>query len=197
MVFERDGKRSPGWTIAKLGDGPPLADTYGPSQAPALADLDGDGKLEIIVTLMDGTLRVYNHGGALRWKYNFAQGRKLFASEPVVGDITGDGRLDIVFGTYSPDGSASSRVGIIAVDRNGRLLPEFPLALTRETNSEKKGVRAAPAIADFDGDGKVEIVAGSWSGTIYAWDLPATYNASKMPWPTGRGHHTRRGWYIR
>jgi hypothetical protein len=146
---------------------------------------------------MDGTARVYNSDGTQRWKYDFAQGYKLFASEPVVGDITGDGRLDIVFGTYSPDGSAKSRVGIIALDAGGRMISGFPLGLDRETNDIKKGVRAAPTLADFDRDGLVEIIAGSWSGTLYVWDLTAAYNYALMPWPTGRGHPTRAGWYMR
>jgi hypothetical protein len=88
-------------------------------------------------------------------------------------------------------------VGLLALDADGRMISGYPLALTRETNASKQGVRAAPALADFDGDGKVEILAGSWSGTLYVWDLPASYNASKMPWPTGRGSNTRAGWYVR
>jgi hypothetical protein len=195
MVVEADGQRAPGWETAKLGDRPPLVEDYGPSQAAALADIDRDGKLEIVVALGDGTLRAYRYNGDLMWKYDYAQGRPLFASEAAVGDISGDGRVDIVFGTYSPDGRAQDAVRLLALDAGGHLLPGFPLPLTHETNSEKKGIRSAPTLADIDGDCDVEIVAGSWGGTVYAWDLRASYRADLLPWPTGRQNYQRTGAY--
>lgn len=191
LVFKPDGQRAPGWAVAKLGDRSPLYDNNSPSQGPALADINRDGKVEIIVALSDGKIRAYRSNGDLLWKYDFAAGRKLFASEPVVADINGDGDLDIVFGTYSPDGSAGDAVGLLALNSKGYLDPGFPLKLTAETSSVKKGIRAAPTISDFDGDCNIEILAGSWSGTLYAWDLSAPYNASLTPWPTGR-HDIRR-----
>jgi hypothetical protein len=191
-VFEPNGERLSGWRVTKLGDGPPLTDNYGPSQAPALADLNGDGQLEVVVTLMDGTARAYRPNGEMLWKYSFARGAKLFASEPVIGDIDGDRQLDIVFGTYSPDGSANSAVGLVALTASGALKGGFPLPLTQEKNT-KSGIRAAPVLADLDGDGKVEIVAGSWSGVLYVWDTNAPYRAAYMPWPTGRQNNQRIG----
>jgi len=193
LVLEPDGQRSPGWTIAKLGDRPPLAASYSPSQAPALADLDRDGKIEIVVALSDGTIRAYRMNGDLLWKYDYTGGRRLFASEPAIGDIDGDGELEIVFGTYSPDGSAGDAVSLLALNSKGYLVPGFPLKLSNETSSVKKGIRAAPTITDFDGDCNIEILAGSWSGTLYAWDLSAPYNADRIPWPTGRHDLQRTG----
>lgn len=196
MVFEPDGSRMNGWGLAKLGDGPPLTDGYSPSQAPALGDINGDGQLEIVVTLMDGTVRAFRSDGQQMWKVNYANGRKLFASEPVIGDVNGDGRVDIVFGTYSPDGSANDAVRLVALSNTGAMLSGYPLALSNETG-EKKGIRSAPALADLDADGDVEIVAGSWSGVLYVWDLPHRYNAALMPWPTARHDNTRSGYYPR
>jgi hypothetical protein len=193
MVFQPNGQRAPGWSVARLGDGPPVADSFSPSQATALADLDQDGKLEIVVTMNDGTARAYRANGDLLWKYNFAAGRTLFASEPVIGDINNDGKLETVFGTYSPDGSAGDAVGLIALTPTGSLLAGFPLKLDKETSSVKKGIRAAPTIADFDGDCYLEILAGSWSGTIYVWDLSTRSDTTHVPWPTTRHDLQRTG----
>jgi hypothetical protein len=192
LVLQPDGQRYPGWEIAKLG-GSPIAGSFVLSQAPALADLNGNGKLEIVVPLRDGTIRAYRSDGELLWQYDYAQGKRLFASEPVIGDVSGDGLLDIIFGTYSPDHSANGAARLHGLDATGRPLAGFPLALTQEGNKEKQGLRAAPTLADLDGDCDVEILAGSWGGNLYVWDLPAPYRPQLMPWPTSRYNNQRTG----
>ncbi len=191
MVIQPDGKRRTGWIIPALGGGR-VANDFLPGQAVALADIDGNGRLEIIVTLFDGYLRVYQDNGSELWNYNFAAGQALFGSEPVIGDIDNDGRLDIVFGTYSPDGSAHSAAGIHALNADGQPLAGFPLPLTHE-EGQKQGVRAAPTLADLDGNGTVEIIAATQGGALYVWDLPGAYASERMPWPTGRHDNLRSG----
>jgi hypothetical protein len=195
MVFETNGERRSGWVIPPLS-GPPLAGNPWPTLAPALADLDGDGKLEIVVALFDGTIRAFRENGTPYWTYNYAQGKILYGSEPAIGDITGDGILDVVFGTYSPDTSANASVGVLALNgRTGRLLPGFPLPLNRETVPGSWGVMAAPTIANIDQDCNAELLAASLSGVMYAWKLPAPFIAARMPWPTGRQNYQRTGTY--
>lgn len=194
VVLKPDGTRFPGWTVAKLEEAP-LTEDYPPSMSPALADINGDGKLEIVVATFDGKIRAYKQDGTKLWSFNYANGKKLFASDPVIGDVTGDGQLDIIFGTYSPKRDANGSVGIIGLDRNGVLLPNFPLTLPNE-NGSYAGARAAPTIVDFDGDCKVEILAATWGSALYVWDLPATYNRNKMPWPTARHDNLRGGSYV-
>ena len=192
LVFEPNGQRHPGWSIAKLG-GPPLYDEFLPSQAPALGDLDADGKLEIVVALSDGIIRAYRENGSMMWQYDYAQGRRLFASEPVIGDVTGDGLLDVVFGTYSPDGVDKAHVKLLGLSANGQPLPNFPLPLTHEGNKDRQGLRGAPTLADIDQDCDVEILASSLAGVVYVWDLAAPYDSARMPWPTGRHDNFRSG----
>jgi len=195
-IYEPSGERMTGWRVSKLGDGPPLTKNYGPSQAPALADLNGDGHLEVVVTLMDGTARAYRADGTMLWKYSFAHGTRLAASEPVIGDIDGDRQLDVVFGTYSPDGSATHAVGVVALSASsGGLKAGFPLSLANE-NGAKKGIRSTPVLSDLDRDGNVDIIAGSWSGALYVWKMNAPYRAAFMPWPTGRQNNQRTGSFM-
>jgi hypothetical protein len=192
LVLQPDGQRKPGWQVAKLGSAP-LYSEFHPTQAPALADLDGDGNLEIVVAMMDGVIRAYRADGSLMWQYNFAQGRRLFASEPVIGDVTGNGRLDILFGTFSPDNSDNAHARLVGLNASGQPLPGFPLTLGHEGKSDKQGLRAAPTLADVDGDCLVEIVGGSQASVLYVWDTPAAYNPSLMPWPTARHDFQRTG----
>lgn len=192
MVLQANGQRESGWQLAKLG-GAPIYDDFFPTQSPALADLDDDGDLEIVVGMLDGTMRAYRANGSLMWNYDFAQGHHLFASEPVIGDVTGDGRVDIIFGTYSPDDSANAQAKLFGLSASGQPLAGFPLTLSHEGGAEKRGLRAAPTLADLDGDCLVEIVAGSRAAVVYVWDLPGAYNPATMPWPTARHDFQRTG----
>jgi hypothetical protein len=200
MVFEPDGSRRAGWSSAKLGSGPPLYDSFPPSMYPALADLDLDGKLEIIVAMFDGYLRVYRENGSLMWQYNFAQGKILFGSEPVVGDINNDGYPEIIFGTYSPNqnnSTANAAVRVISLDRNGNALTAEGFPLTLPNESSFFGVRAGPTLADLDQNGDLELIVGSWGGVLYAWNLvnAPTSACNRAPWPTSRHDNWRSSFY--
>jgi hypothetical protein len=52
-------------------------------------------------------------------------------------------------------------------------------------------VRAAPTLADLDGDCRTEILASSLGGVVYVWRTSATWNAQAAPWPTERGDVSR------
>lgn len=116
----------------------------------AVADLDGDGRLDIVLADLAGPLTVlWNEtvpGGELRFE---ASSLPLRGSQAVVAvDVDGDGRLDIV---------TTQRGGGVARLRNlgGR---EFTFA-------SMPGVHApAYAIAwgDLDGDGRLDLVAATY-----------------------------------
>lgn len=202
MVFEPDGSRRAGWSSAKL-HGAPLytgSPQFPPSMYPALGDLDADGKLEIVIAMADGYTRAYRENGTLMWQYNFANGKVLFGSEPVIGDITGDGFPEIIFGTYSPNNgnsTANAAVRVIGLDRNGNPLTGlgFPLSLPNE--SQFYGVRAGPTLADLDQNGDLELMVGSWGGVLYVWDLvnAPVSTCRSLPWPTSRHDNWRSGWF--
>ena len=197
LVVQSDGKRRAGWSVGKTV-GAPLQTTFTPNTQVAIADLNGDGKLEIVVTFDDGTIRAYSENGTQLWSYNYTSGQKLFASEVAIGDVTGDGKLDIVFGTYSFDATANSYVRVHALNTAGQPQAPFPLTPTSEgTGTAAKGFMAGLSLADLDGNGTVDIVGHSRGGVLYAWNTNVAYNASKMPWPTARQNNLRNGWYKR
>jgi uncharacterized repeat protein (TIGR01451 family) len=111
----------------------------------------------------------------------------------VIGDIDGDGTLEIVFGTYVPmQGGADwdGPVGLWALKADGTVVPGFPLPIPTP------GMRAAPTLADLDGDGKLDILAATMEGLILVWDTPTTYYTDRLPWPTGRHDLRRSGFYT-
>jgi uncharacterized repeat protein (TIGR01451 family) len=187
LVLEPDGRRRPGWESAALGNGV-LAQEDLPWQAPAVADLNRDGQLEIVVATHDGWIRAHKADKTLLWAFNYTQGATLFAGDPVIGDIDGNGTQEIVFATYVPllkDSDRDGPVGLWALEADGTVVPGFPLPVSTP------GVRAAPTLADLDGDGKLEILAATRTGQIFVWDTSAPYVPARLPWPTGR-HDIRR-----
>jgi len=63
----------------------------------SLADVDGDGMLEVIVGSLDDNVYCLNgEDGSLLWKYT--TGGDIRCS-PILGDVDNDGKLEIIFGS--------------------------------------------------------------------------------------------------
>jgi len=130
--------------------------------SPAVGDFDEDGELEIVVVEVYNSLESYIHvvdtdiaGGTSGqtmsgWPYRVPGNSE---SSPVIGDIDGDGRLDIVFGIGG--GSTESPNNLYAITHGGQDVAGFPLTLGGP-------IRPAPVICDLDDDQDVDIVYGGW-----------------------------------
>jgi MYXO-CTERM domain-containing protein len=108
--------------------------------SPRLVDLDGDGKREILYPTSDGVLHAFKGNGTELWTFKT---RYLDGLQPT----TEDGGF-----------VAHYRVGDNAYTRG-----DIDVDLAREAFPP-----GAPAIGDIDGDGKKEIVFGTYAGTLYA-----------------------------
>jgi hypothetical protein len=144
--------------------------SFGPS--PALGDLNGDGRAEIVVAANKNPatfsqLIVYDGatGSILMSKLL----GNISESSPILADADGDGSVDVILGGES---------GVInAWNLAGQPLDGFPLTVG-------DFVRGTPAFGDVDGDGGAELVLAGWDRNVYVWDLAAPYVASRAPWPT-------------
>jgi len=165
------------------------------TSSPALGDVDGDGKLEVVFGSYDNKVYALNgEDGNVVWSYT--TGDKVMSS-PALGDVDGDGKLEVVFGSNDnkvyalngEDGSIAwsyttgSNVGTPAlgdVDGDGNLEVVVGsddtkvYALNGEDGSvlwsytTEFYVRSSPALGDVDGDGKLEVVVGSYDAKMYA-----------------------------
>ncbi len=165
-VLKHDGSALPGWPQPAIVKGGATS----VDSTPAVADLDNDGSVEIIVGVgstwrypQHGGVVVFNRDGSVRWRFQtkdsfntntmsvtpdgYSDG--VYAS-PSIGDVDGDGKLDVVFGAWDWN--------IYALNRNGGMISGFPFF-----NDDT--VWSSPALYDVDDDGRMEIFTGGDAST--------------------------------
>lgn len=117
----------------------------------ALADIDGDKKLEVLAAdSSTGTLFCLDGGGKVLWKAKLPNSTD---SPPSVADLDGDGQLDIVVGT------------MLLGDKQGRVV-----ALDAKTQQQKwvakipGHVQSEPVLVDLDCDKTLDVLVTTWRG---------------------------------
>lgn len=114
------------------------------------ADIDGDGFYEVIVTSFSHFVEVVRHTGELLWRYNADD---TIVSGAVVGDVNGDGRMEVVFGSDTSDNPWFRGGGLL------NILNDAGSALYRYRIEEV--VWSTPKLVDLTGNGIPDIVFGT------------------------------------
>ena len=159
LYYRNDGTaKAPSFVLA---DSALVKLTRGSYATPALVDMDGDGDLDLLAGESSGALNVWRNVGtrqAPRYELvsdefgGLSAGRR---SAPAAGDIDGDGDVDIVLGgesgamLFRNDGTAAE--------------PRFPTEPQVRFELPPLG---APALADVDGDGDLDLFVGTTSGGV-------------------------------
>lgn len=160
VLYRNDGTRAtprfvPADTLVRL--------TRGSHTTPALADMDGDGDLDLVVGEGSGSLNYYRNEGSRTTPRFVLESDEYLGlragrrSVPRFADLDGDGDHDLIVGTEA---------GPPLVLRNAgtRTTPDF--------EPDSAGAAAlwppysAPVFGDLDGDGDLDVLLGNSSGGV-------------------------------
>ncbi len=136
-----------------------------PFVRPVLFDLDNDGKPEMIIGTKDGGLLLYRNEGPRErplWKpvEGYFRGIRAGAfSSPAVGDIDGDGKIEMVVGT----GGFSSDSGRVLFYRN-RGTPSSPVWELMDAPAIRVGNDATPVLVR--NNGRLDLIVGNSTGSL-------------------------------
>ncbi len=200
FIFNADRSRfnsgSWDWREPAKNTGAPLSESYGEIEScqpnPVVADIDGDGKKEILFPSYDGRLHSFwlDKTEHYNWPYsitNSSEGFIRFGSEPVIVDLDRDGMAEIIFTSWvEKKSSGSLRLGKLHIlDYTGQLLYDFDLPRPKSSSVNWNGALAAPTIANIDGDPDFELIINTVASGFVAYDLPGSAGA-RVLWRTGR-----------
>lgn len=185
------------WRTIPVDTGAPLKEDYNVIESyqsnPAVADLDNDGKMEILFSSYDGRLHAFwldktEHGSWPYSVYKPSEGFLRFSSEPLVADLDNNGPAEVIFTSWTQKGS--NRAGKLHIlTYLGQ--PIFEVDLPLGSGFTWDGAMAAATLANIDTDPDLEVVINTAHSGVVSYDLPGTANA-RILWGTGRGDFTRK-----
>ena len=152
----------------------------------SVADLNGDGQLEILLGRSDHDLMCcYDSQGQLLWEYKVDA--PVYDS-PVCADINNDGALEVLFGAQYHN--------FYCLNNNGQLIWKYSLP---------QGIDCYSAVADLDGDNNLEVIFGLTDHNLYClnkdgenFSVPAVQGKiDPMPWPMFQHDPQHTGLYDR
>ncbi len=150
--------------VLRLEDADFLGFDGGFSPTPSPVDIDGDGDSDVALGRFDGEVTLYLNVGTPGnpvWQLesdNFLATDVGSDSVPAVGDLDGDGDLDVVVGESS---------GLLNFFRNeGTSASPILVLETEEFAGIDVGQKSRPRLVDYDRDGDLDLFVGSNRGEV-------------------------------
>lgn len=166
-----DGKQFIGWKEHRIDDSKLAGIGIGGSDGLAIADIDGDGFMDVVSVNEDcvNSVRIaFGTKDPDRWEsFTLSPGPGEKAQSPlrvggaedvVIGDINGDGRLDVV-----ACGEGGALVYFEAPRLPRKMEDWTRTALTKPSGQKSNWIRVD--LGDLDGDGRLEILAAHKGAT--------------------------------
>lgn len=167
----------------------PLRIGPGGESQPALADLQGTGRLAIVFADTDGAVHAIDPstreelpGWPVRTDPTRVQapdagvppGHEPIVSNVAVGDLRGTGELSVVASSttgklYVWDERGRRRAGFPQPLATGVATPPTPRPDDDYARQPAQGAFAAPVLGDLDGDGTLEIIQAAWDGHLHVF----------------------------
>jgi|GEM_PF-1937061 len=166
---------------------------------PAITDLDGDGRLDLLIGDYSGLLKRYEATAVNSTTFvadagNIqADGANIKAdgaatngtAKPLIFDMDGNGLLDMVMGSQLGAVTRyeqSARYSLTFTSK-GNLTTNGSTAVNMGSTGNNEGGYAAPIITDINNDGQLDMLLGDQNGTIYLYtqSQQAALTASPLP----------------
>ncbi len=172
------------------------------TSSPAIVDVNGDGRLDIVVGTNNGHVLAVDPDGDVLWDrdisgaFGMSPGTHQVHASPAVGDLDGDGQMEVVVAAGALNSETCTQGGVIVLNAAGQTRPGWPF-LAADDVVDPAGctdtIFSTPAMGDLDNDGDLEIVAGGFDKRLYAWEHDGDLVAN---FPIDSHHLARLGWDI-
>ena len=189
-AYDRNGTQM--WQVTSIGN-----DIYGTADMPSIADMDGDGRPEVLIgrAILDYRGNIVGRGSKGKGGVDGAN----VGTASVAADLDGDGQMELVTGnaTYNRDGTVKSQnsesdgypaIGNFDGDADGEVVVTSQGRVRLQDANMRVICSAAvpgasssyyggpPTIADFDGDGEAEFALASGARySVFERDCSVTW----------------------
>jgi outer membrane protein assembly factor BamB len=163
--------------------------------APVLADVTGDGWLDVITAHMGAVEGVGNFvyaidGREFRVVWTHVTGRNIAFAPPALADLDRDGAPEVVLVTAEcgrDDLKAIPSTSVVEVldGKTGNTIHQ--VVLSAADTAQRPTIQASPLLADLDGDRRLDIVVQQTDATVQAIGLNVPTERSAVAWGAQRG----------